>query len=96
MNTAVLHTCPRCAQPLEPGFAHRAAGLSFVALEKLQRFVFLDEDLAQAGLQKMLPSPAEFFRSYLCRSCELYVIDYSQTLNRGEAETEARSLTPRA
>jgi hypothetical protein len=94
VNTVVLHTCPRCTQPLESGFAHRAAGLSFVALEKLQKFMFLDEDLAQAGLQKLLPSPAAFFRSYLCRGCELYIIDYSQTLNRHEAEAEARSLIP--
>jgi hypothetical protein len=41
----------------------------------------------------LLPSKAEYFRSYLCRSCELYLIDFGTTLDRGQAEQVARSLT---
>lgn len=84
--------CPRCNGPLEAGFAHRAAGLSFVEPEKLEHFVFMDEDLSDGGLSRFLPAPAAFFRSYLCRSCELYLIDYSETLTRAEAEAAAKSM----
>jgi hypothetical protein len=84
--------CPRCHEKFEPGFAHRAAGLSFVEPEKLEHFVFMDEDLSDAGLSRFLPAPAAFFRSYLCRSCELYLIDYSETLTRADAEEAAKSM----
>jgi hypothetical protein len=78
---------------LEAGFAAKAIGLSFVAPEKLERFAFLDEDLAKSGLRKLLPSKAEYLRSYLCRACELYLIDFGTTLDRGQAERVAQSLT---
>lgn len=84
--------CPRCDEKLEAGFAHRAAGLSFVEPQKLEHFVFTDEDLSGAGLSRFLPAPAHFFRSYLCRSCELYLIDYSGTLTRAEAEEVAKAM----
>ena len=84
--------CPRCNETLQPGFAHRAAGLSFVEPEKLEHFAFIDEDISGAGLTKFLPSRAAFFRSYLCRSCELYLIDYSETLTRAEADEAAKAM----
>ena len=43
-------------------------------------------------LTKFLPSRAAFFRSYLCRSCELYLIDYSETLTRAEADEAAKAM----
>ena len=93
MADTTFQMCPRCGKALEAGFAHRAPGLSFVAPEKLQHFIFLDEDVAKSGLGKLLPSAAEFFRSYLCRSCELYVIDFSTTLDRTQAKQAAQSMT---
>lgn len=95
MITADLTTCPHCGQPLAAGLAAKAAGLSFVALDKLKQFAFLDEDLVRAGWSKLLPSRATYFRSYLCRGCELYLIDYSTALSRREAEQVAESLTVR-
>ena len=95
MADAAFQTCPRCGKALEAGFAARAMGLSFVAPEKLQHFIFLDEDLGKAGLRALLPSPAEYFRSYLCRSCELYVIDFSATLDHAQARQAAQSMTSR-
>ncbi|HUY90923.1 MAG TPA: hypothetical protein VMV10_19460 [Pirellulales bacterium] len=92
MSENALQTCPRCSAALEAGFAVKASGLSFVAPEKLERFAFLDEDLAKSGLRNLLPSKAEYFRSYLCRSCELYLIDFRTTLDRDQAEQVARSL----
>lgn len=93
MTDADFQTCPRCGNNLEAGFAHKALGLSFVAPDKLQHFVFRDEDVAEAGLSKFLPSAAKFLRSYLCRSCELYIIDYSITLDRADANQAAQSMT---
>ena len=93
MSENALETCPRCGTTLESGFACKAIGLSFVAPDKFERFAFLDEDLAKSGLRKLLPSKVEYFRSYLCRSCELYLIDFGTTLDRGQAEQVARSLT---
>ena len=93
MAEITFQTCPRCGKELEVGFAHKAPGLSFVAPDKLQHFIFLDEDVAKSGLSKLLPSAAAFFRSYLCRSCELYMIDYSVTLDRAQARQAAQSMT---
>jgi hypothetical protein len=95
MSETTSHTCPRCGNALEAGFAHKAAGLSFVVPDKLQHFVFVDEDISKAGLSKYLPWAARYFRSYLCRSCELYIVDYSATLNRAQANQAAQSMTSR-
>ena len=51
MTEHAFERCPRCGEALRAGFAHRAIGLSFVAPEKLEQFVSLDEDLAQSGLR---------------------------------------------
>ena len=93
MSESVFDSCPRCSATLEAGFAGKNAGLSFVALDKFERFAFIDEDLAKSGLRKLLPSKAEYFRSYLCRKCELYLIDFGTTLDRRQAEQVAQSLT---
>ena len=81
-----FENCPRCNGSLQDGFAHKAAGLSFVSPHSFEQFVSLDEDLAEAGLRKLLPSTAEYFGSHVCRSCELYLIDFSRTYNRDEAK----------
>jgi len=92
MTVPEFTTCPRCSQPFVAGFTAKASGLSFVAPEKFKQFAFVDEDLAKAGLTKLLPSKATYFRSYLCRVCELYLVDFGTTLSRQEAEQVAESL----
>lgn len=92
MTQYAFESCPRCGHSLQCGFAHRAAGLSFVSPEKFMQFVSLDEDLSHAGLSKLLPSRAEYFRSYLCRGCELYLIDYGTTVRHTHAKKLAQSL----
>ncbi len=96
MSETAFQSCPRCGETLQAGFAHKSLGLSFVAPDKLQHFIFLDEDVAKAGFSKLLPSVAAFFPSYLCRSCELYIIDYSHTLNRAQATNAAESMLSEA
>ena len=85
--------CPKCGAGLDAGFCSRSSGLSFVAPQKLDHGAFLDEDLTGAGLRKLLPSKAEFYRSYVCRTCELYVVDFSQFLDREQASELATSMT---
>ena len=87
-----IETCPRCQEPTEKGFCHRAKGLSFVSVEKLKSFVSIDEDLAKAGLRKLLPSKAEYYSSFLCRKCNLYFVDYGTSLSSAEAKAIAHWL----
>ena len=98
MSVSIFKTCPRCGEEMLDGFACKAAGLSFVEGDKFERFAFLDEDVSGAGLKKLLPWKAEYFDSYLCRSCELYIIDFSTTLSRSEAEqlTKSRAVEKRS
>jgi hypothetical protein len=92
LSETCFQNCPRCGGNLEAGFAHKAAvGLSFVSPEKLRNFIFVDEDLAKAGFQKYLPSIAAYFRCHLCRSCQLYLIDYSVSLNGAQAKQYANA-----
>ena len=86
MSSNSFEVCPRCGAAIEAGFSHRANGLSYVAPEKLAQFVSIDEDLAKAGLAKFLPSKAAYFRSFVCRDCDLYLIDFSETLDRKQAQ----------
>lgn len=92
MNYSCIKSCPQCKCSLEQGFAAKAAGLSFVAPEKFEHYIFLDEDISKAGLKKFLPSNAEYYRSFLCRSCKLYIIDYSRTYSRSDAEDLVQKL----
>lgn len=89
MDNALPVKCPRCAAAMESGFANKSAGLSFVSYHKLDHFTFVDEDIAGAGLSKILPSKLAYFRSAVCRSCQLYLVDYSVTLDRRQAEYSA-------
>jgi hypothetical protein len=92
MSDTTFQKCPRCGKSLTAGFSHKALGLSFVAPENLRSFVSIDEELAKAGWRRLLPSRAAYFRSYLCRSCELYIVDYSGTLNRAQAQQAAEIM----
>jgi hypothetical protein len=92
MSDIPFQKCPRCGNRLTAGFAHKAHGLSFVAPQKLRSFISIDEELARAGWRRFLPSRAAYFRSYLCRSCELYIVDYGGTLNRAQAKQAAETM----
>ena len=87
-----LDTCPSCGTATEQGFCHRAIGLSFVAPRKLANLVSIDEDLPKAGYGKFLPSKAAYYRSYLCRACSLYVVDYGTLLRSAEAKELAGAI----
>ncbi len=85
--------CPCCGGPVTRGFAVKTAGLSFVRPDKFKQFAFVDEDLQRTGLlAKFLPSRARYCPSFLCRSCQVYLVDYGTVLSRRQAEQAARSL----
>lgn len=92
MTLQELESCPRCGGALEAGFAHKSNGLSFVTPQKLDQFISVDEDLAQAGWRKFVPCRVEYFRSQVCRNCELYLIDYGTALSHAEAKELALTL----
>jgi hypothetical protein len=94
MASSAFDDCPRCGKPLQRGFAHRAAGLSFVAPQELDQFLSHDEDLLGAGLARLLPSVARYLRSYLCRACQVYIVDYGVQLSREEAREAAKAFAP--
>lgn len=77
---------------MQAGFAVRTTPLSFVATGKLGQVIFKDEDLIKAGWRTLFPSRARYLRSYLCRACKLYVIDYAKSYTRREAENIAREM----
>ena len=77
---------------MEAGFAARSSTLSHIAPAKFESFAFVDEDLAKAGLRRLLPWKAEYFRSYLCRACEFYLINYGTSLSGAQAGEIAQSL----
>lgn len=87
-----FQNCPKCNELFENGFLSRTAGLSFASAKNFEQHTFLDEDIVQAGLKKILPSKGEWYRSYLCRSCEVYLVDYSVSLDRQEVNELANSL----
>ncbi len=88
-----IDKCPSCGGSLERGFTAKASGLSFVPLTKFKRFAFVDEDLnRRSWLRRLFPSPARFSPSFICRSCQLYLVDYGTVLSRRQADEVARSL----
>jgi hypothetical protein len=87
-----LSRCPTCGDAMAKGFSHRTQGLSWIPLEKLEHFVFQDKDLNEAGLKQYLPWKASFDLSYHCPKCKIYVVDYSRSFSRAEANELAKSI----
>lgn len=90
MKEGKIKSCPRCGSNLERGFTAKASGLSFVPLAKFKQFAFADEDLNRRSLlARLLPSSARFSPSFICRACQLYLVDYGMVLSRREANEAA-------
>ncbi len=94
MSAIIFIGCPRCEETMQNGFYIKNCGLFFVAPEKINKNFYIAENLPKISfLKKLFLWKAVYFDSYLCRSCELYIIDFSTTLSRAEAEqlTQSRS-----
>lgn len=78
---------------MQKGFAHRNTGLSWIEPENFQHYVFRGKDLHERGMAKYLPvHKAAFDLSYHCPSCKLYLVDYSKSYSRAEANELAASI----
>lgn len=87
-----LGQCPVCGGDMEKGFSSRNHGLSWIPAAKMKQFAFLDKDLNEAGLRQFLPSAAAYDLSYNCSRCKIYIVDYSASYSRKEANDIAESL----
>ena len=93
MNTVELSKCPGCGGSLNRGLSNKAVALSFVSPETFKSFAFVGEDLNKRGLlARILPSRAKFCPSWVCRPCNLYLVDYGRVLSRQQANELAASL----
>jgi len=92
MSDLWMDTCPRCNQPMQRGFHIRNTGLSYVAPDKLGTLIFIDEDVGQAGLRKVVPTRAQYHLSSICRACKLYVVDFSRSYSTKEAQELAEKM----
>ena len=80
MTEHAFNTCPKCSQQLPPGFTARGNSLPFAESEQIEKFIHGEEELSQSGwCHTFLPHKAEFYRSFICRDCQLYLVDYSTT-----------------
>ncbi len=87
-----LAKCPVCEGNMEKGFSLRTQGLSWIPAEKMKQFTFVDKDLNEAGLKKYLPAKAAYDLSYHCPNCKIYIVDYSRSFSRTEANELAESI----
>lgn len=87
-----LSKCPVCGGSMEKGFSVRTQGLSWVPAEKMKQFAFMDKDLNEAGLKKFFPAKAAYDLSYRCPNCKIYIVDYSKSYSRAEANELADSV----
>ena len=85
----ILTACPVCGNDMNMGFCSRSSPLSFVALDKLARLVFKDEDLHRAGLKMILPWKAQYSPSYLCSTCNIYIVDHGRVISSVSAKSAA-------
>ena len=85
MTDNAFDTCPRCSQPLTAGFTSRGSSLPFAASDKIEKFIHGEEELSGAGWRTFLPHKAGFYQSFLCRDCQVYIVDYSASYARQEA-----------
>lgn len=97
MKQDTINKCPSCGGSLERGFTAKASGLSFVPVKKFKRFAFVDEDLNRRSLlARLFPSRARFSPSFICRSCQLYLVDYGTVLSRRQANEAAQAMETHA
>ena len=93
MHNNKLMKCPNCENEMELGFSHRSSPLSFIATERVQKFIHKDEDLNRAGLKTILPSKASYNAAFHCRACRILVVDYSKPISSKEAKGAAATTS---
>jgi len=93
MKRNTIDRCPSCGEPIEKGFTVKATGLLFIPPAKFKSFAFVPEDLHRRSLlTRIFPSRARFSPSFICRACQLYLVDYGTVLSRKQANEAAQLL----
>jgi hypothetical protein len=85
MNENAFDSCPKCSQELTRGFTSRGNSLPFAESTKIGKFFHGEEELSGAGWRTFLPHKAEYYQSFLCRDCQVYIVDYSTTYSKKAA-----------
>ncbi len=80
--------CPKCHAEMESGASCANVALSWIEKKKLQSFAFMDKDLSGAGLRKLFPWKAYYFKASNCRTCGIVVVDYSKKFDKKSLEAE--------
>jgi hypothetical protein len=92
MDNNELGLCPKCGAMMRQGFVTRKSLLSWIDPEQFEHFIFPDRDLRGTGLRRLLPGKAEYELAYHCPTCQIYLVDYSRTFSRAEAEGLAHTM----
>jgi len=87
-----LKKCLTCGNDMELGFSARSSPLSFVTVERIKKFVHVNEDFNRAGLKTILPSRASYDVAYHCRGCKILIVDYSKKISSNDAKAQAASI----
>ena len=85
------HCCPSCGSTTEPGFKIAANELDFTTTDAMLQQINVHENLALKTLFSwFFIRPSRYFRTYLCRRCQFYTVDYGTVLTHAEALEIAR------
>ena len=96
-NVGAYRECPRCGTKTTAGFCTRADGLSFVHPDKFESLLEVSTDKSIfAFVRQLLSSRTEYYRAYLCKTCNFYAVDLSSAFNRKQADELAHSLNPKS
>ena len=103
-HDARLTNCPLCGGTMEYCFANGVSPLSYEDAAAMRRSFHISQDLANRGrgrlgkfidgLRTVLPWKVEYFLSYRCQSCSLYIVDYGTALNLSAAKKTAANISP--
>ena len=93
LNENPFRQCPRCGGLTQAGFFPTQRELSFLTIEQVKKFFCVMESLSAGDWwENFLTVRTKYYRSYVCRECNVYLIDYSERLTRREARAAADEL----
>ena len=93
LNENPFAQCPRCGGLTRPGFFPANRELSFLKLKQVRKFFYTIEGLSSGDWwENLFAIRATYYRSYVCRECDVYLVDFSEQLTRRQARAVADEL----
>ena len=80
--------CPKCEQEMAKGFSSANTSLSWIDEDKFKSYIFMDADLSESGIKKLIPWKGEYFEAANCIQCKVVIVDYSKKYDRKTLEAE--------